>query len=79
MHALHPPPRQLLRAAMLALLLAFAMALMSADLGALRVSLPGGGGGGTASGGTAAETSPPAGPASWVRDPMTPPTILLAR
>ena len=74
MHALQLPPRHLLRAALLALALALAMTVAAAGLDGLSLSFTSG------SGGTAAgDAAPAAGPASWVRDPMTPPTILLAR
>jgi hypothetical protein len=73
MHALHLPPRHLWRAAALALVLAFAMALMATDLNRLDFSLSTGGGS------SAEVTTPPAGTPSWVRDPLSPPTVALTR
>jgi hypothetical protein len=74
MHALHLPSWQALRAALLAG--ALAVVLMTAAAGLDGLGLGSTSGSGAAAAGSPA---PPAGPASWVRDPMTPPTILLAR
>jgi hypothetical protein len=76
MHALHPPPGHLLRAALLALLLAFAFALMAAGLNGAGMSLSGDGGSAVAS---SAEVKAPPGPPVWVTSPLTPPTAELAR
>jgi hypothetical protein len=76
MHAVHLPPRDVLRAGLLALLLAFAFALMAAGIGGAGLSLPGGGASATAS---SREVATPPGPPLWATSPMTPPTAELAR
>jgi hypothetical protein len=76
MHALHLPPRHLLRGALLALLLAFAFALMAAGLNGAGLSFSDGGGSAVAS---SAEVSTPPGPPAWVASPLTPPTAELSR
>ena len=76
MHALHLPPRHVLRAGLLALLLAFAFALMAAGINGAGLSLPGGGGSATAG---SQEIATPSGPPVWATSPMTPPTVELAR
>jgi len=76
MHALRLPPRHALRAGLLALLLAFAFALMAAGLDSASVSFSGGG----SSAPTAApEPTTPSGPPAWVTAPLTPPTAELTR
>jgi hypothetical protein len=76
MHALRLPPRDALRAGLLALLLAFAFALMAAGLNGAGLSLPDRGGSAAA---TPERVTTPAGPPAWATAPMTPPTVALAR
>jgi hypothetical protein len=77
MHALRLPPRHVLRAGLLALLLAFAFALMAAGLqGAESLSLSGSGSSGAT---PAPEATTPSGPPTWVTSPLTPPTAGLTR
>jgi hypothetical protein len=79
MHALHTAPRDFLRTALLALMLALAMVLVGGELGGLE--LP-------SIGEPSTTSSPPAtsqAPASdatapaWVVDPLRPPTFELPR
>jgi hypothetical protein len=76
MHALRLPPRDVLRAGLLALLLAFAFVLMAAGLNGAGLNLPDGGGSAAA---TPERVTTPPGPPAWATAPMTPPTVELAR
>jgi len=75
MHALRLPPGHVLRAGMLALLLAVAFALMAAGLNGGGLSLPRAGGTAAA---TSEEVTTPPGPPLWATSPLTPPTAELA-
>jgi hypothetical protein len=74
MHALHLPPRHLLRASLTALLLAFAFALMAAGLNGADLSVSSG-----SASTPSDEIAMPPGPPIWATSPMTPPTAELAR
>jgi len=75
MHALRLPPREVLRAGLLALLLAVAFALMAAGLNRAGLNLPGDGASAAA---TSEEVTTPPGPPTWATSPLTPPTADLA-
>jgi hypothetical protein len=76
MHAVHLPPGHIVGAALLALVLAFAMILLGARLDDLSLS---GGGSSTAhiTTTTTHVTSTPGTPA-WVRNPLAPPSLMRA-
>jgi len=74
MHALRQPPRDVLRAGLLALLLAFAFALMAAGLNGAGLSVSEG-----SAAATSEEVATPPGPPLWATSPLTPPTAELAR